>query len=73
MSSQPVQNLELRAMEQRNRLHQTTSELKAKLSATREQLDVPRQIRRHYRPVALAVAAIALLAGLGVGGMLTRR
>ena len=39
MSAEPVENLELRAVEQRNRLHQTTSELKGKISETREQLD----------------------------------
>jgi hypothetical protein len=73
MSTQPLEDLHLRAIEQRKELHQTTAELKAKINATRQQFDVPRQLRQHFAPVALALAAIGLLSGFRVGGMLTRR
>jgi hypothetical protein len=73
MSPEPVENLELRAIEQRNVLHHTTAELKAKITATREQFDVSRNVRRHFLGVASAVTAIGLLAGYGIGGMFTRR
>lgn len=72
MSPEPVENLELRAVEQRNRLHQTTSELKGKIAETREQLDPARNVREHFTAIALAAGAIALLAGYGIAGMFTR-
>jgi hypothetical protein len=73
MSDQPVQDLELRAVEQRNRLHHTTSELKGKITATREQLDPAKNVREHFAGVAAGVSALALLVGYGVAGMFTRR
>ena len=73
MSSEPVENLELRAVEQRNRLHQTTSELKGKIAETREQLDPATNVRKHFAGVAAAAGALALLVGYGVAGMFTRR
>jgi hypothetical protein len=73
MSAEPVENLELRAVEQRNRLHQTTSELKGKIAETREQLDPARNVREHFAGIAAASAALALLVGYGVAGMFTRR
>lgn len=73
MAIEQVENLELRAVEQRNVLHHTTAELKAKISATRDQFDVSRNLRRHFVGIAGAVTAIGLLAGYGIGGMFTRR
>jgi hypothetical protein len=73
MSAEPVENLELRAVEQRNRLHQTTSELKGKISETRDQLDPARNVREHFAGVAATAGALALLVGYGVAGMFTRR
>jgi hypothetical protein len=73
MSAEPVENLELRAVEQRNRLHHTTSELKGKIAATREQLDPGRNVREHFAGIAAATGVMALLVGYGVAGMFTRR
>lgn len=73
MSTQPVENLELRAIEQRNHLHETTVELKGKLTATREKFDVSRNIRQHFLGAAVAIAAVAAVSGYGLGGALTRR
>jgi hypothetical protein len=73
MSAEPVENLELRAVEQRNRLHQTASELKGKIAQTREQLDPARNVREHFAVVATAAGTLALLVGYGVAGMFTRR
>ena len=71
--SQPVENLHLRAIEQRNQLHQTTAELKAKITETRERFDVQRNLRVHFTAATVLAAAIGLLSGFGFGGMLTRR
>ena len=73
MSPEPVENLELRAVEQRNRLHHATSELKDKIVETRERLDPRKNIREHFVTVAAGVSALALLAGYGIAGMFTRR
>jgi hypothetical protein len=73
MSPQAVEDLELRAIEQRNRLHHTTAELKGKITATREQLDPAKNVREHFIAVAAGVSAVALLVGYGIAGMFTRR
>lgn len=73
MSPEPVENLELRAVEQRNRLHDATSELKSKIAETRERLDPRKNLRVHFIAIAAGVTALALLAGYAVAGMFTRR
>lgn len=73
MSPEPVENLELRAVEERQRLHQTTIELKGKLAETREQLDPATNVRKHFAIVAGALGAVALILGYGVAGMFSRR
>jgi hypothetical protein len=73
MSAQPVENLQLRAIEQRNNLHQTTVELKRKISATREQFDIKRNVRDHFAGIAAVVTAVALLSGYGIGMKLMQR
>jgi hypothetical protein len=73
MSPEPVENLELRAVEQRNRLHRTTSELKGKIAETREHLDPSRYVREHFVGIAAAVCTLAVAAGYAVAAMFTRR
>ena len=70
LSRIPPQTLEVRAADERRRLHDSVDELR---SWVKERLDLKR-IARQYVPVASAVAA---LIGLGVGysfaGIFTRR
>jgi len=73
MSPEPVENLELRAVEERQRLHQTTAELKGKIADTRERLDPAANVRKHFASIAGALGAVALILGYGVAGMFTRR
>jgi len=73
MNTQPVENLELRAIEQRSELHQTTTELKEKLATARQRLDVSANLRQHFVPASVIVSCIALIAGYGAGGMFPRR
>lgn len=73
MSPEPVENLEIRAVEERQRLHQTTAELKGKIAETREQLDPATNLRKHFLGVAGTLGAVALVIGYGVAGMFTRR
>lgn len=73
MSPKPVDDLQLRALEQRNQLHQTVIELKHKVSETRERLDVQRNLREHFGLAAGISAGLSLLLGYGVGTMFTQR
>ena len=73
MSTHPLETLELRALEQRNRLHQDVTELKEKIAAAREKLSVQRNVRAHFTKAALVVSIAGLLAGNGFAGMFTRR
>ena len=64
MSAQPVENLELRAMEQRRQIHETAEELKGKIHEAREKLDVRRKLSEHRLAVALVLGAASLLASM---------
>ena len=65
MSTNPqVQNLELRAMEQRNQLHQTVTELKQKVSDVRDKLDIKKSVRRHAVATCLVGAGVIALFGI---------
>jgi len=61
-----VQNLEMRAMEQRNNLHQTVAELKHKVSGVRERFDIKQNIRRHAMLAALISAGLIVLSSIAI-------
>ena len=67
-----MENLELEALEQRNRLHQSADELRAKVEAAREKLRVSKQAREHFAASSLLVSVICLGLGYGLAGMFTR-
>ena len=71
MKTLPVERLELRAMEQRARLHKTADELKIKIAATRERFDISRSAREHLMGASLAVSLLGFLTGYGLAGMFT--
>jgi uncharacterized protein YeeX (DUF496 family) len=73
MSTKPVQDLQLRALEQRNQLHRTVEELKSKVSETRERFDIQRNLREHFAAAAAIAAGVTFLVGYGVGNMFTQR
>lgn len=62
--------LELRALEQRNRLHHSVTELKLQV---RDKLDLKKNARKHLLAVGAVVSGVGLLLGYGMGGMFTRR
>ena len=67
MSTQPVENLEHKALEQRQQIHATAEELKdkisSKISEAKQKLDVTRNLRDHLFAVAVAIGAASLLIG----------
>ena len=70
MSSVPSYTLEMKAADQRRRLHSSVVELRSKV---REKLDVKRTARQ-YVPIASGAAALfGMLLGYGAAGMFTRR
>jgi len=73
MSIQPVDDLALKAIEQRHQLHERAEELKGKIQVTREKMDIKKNAREKFTTVAMAVAAVGLLTGFATGGMFTRR
>jgi hypothetical protein len=73
MSTLSIETLELRALEQRNHLHDQAAELKTKIDATRQKLDIANHTRQHFFRTAAVVAAVGLLSGYAVGGAFTAR
>ena len=73
MTTQPVENLELRAIEQRNQLHQSAVKLKDKIASARQKLDPANNLRQRFTAIAIIVSCVALFAGYGAGGVITRR
>ncbi len=65
----PTNILELRAAEQRRRVHNAVSELR---QTVRERIDVKRLARQHVWTATGAAAAVGLLVGYGAGGIFTR-
>jgi hypothetical protein len=81
MSTMPMDNLEMRALEERHHLHQRATELKTKITTKitttrenlRDNLSVTRQSREHFVPAALIATAAGLLSGYLFTGMFTER
>lgn len=77
MNEEPVEKLELRAIEERQRLHDRATELKTKLEVSRENLrenlSLEKQSREHFGPAAVMVSVAGLLAGYGITGIFTSR
>ncbi len=70
MSSVPSYTLQMRAADERRRLHSTIVELRSKV---REKLDIKRTARQ-YVPIASGVAVLfGMLLGYGTAGMFTRK
>ena len=72
MSTEAIQNLELQAIRQRNKLHHSADELRAKIEAAREKLRLSKQAREHFVGASAVVSLIGLALGYGVAGMFTR-
>ena len=73
MSTNPVDRLEIRAVEQRNHVHETIGELKDKVVEVRSKLDPNTNAREHLLAASLIVSSIGFLAGYGFAGMFTRK
>lgn len=70
MSTIPSSDLELRAADERRRLHSSVVELKSRV---RETLDVKRNARKHVLLGSGIAALLSLILGYGFAGIFTRR
>lgn len=66
----PSNDLELRAADERRRLHDTVQELRCQL---RDKLDVRNNARQHLGVACAAAAVIGLVAGYGVTSIFVHR
>ncbi len=70
MTTMPTDVLELRAAEQRRRLHNSVAELREQV---REKMDVKKNVREHLGAASAVAAVAGLTLGWGFAGMFTRR
>jgi hypothetical protein len=73
MTTNPVDKLEIQALQQRNHVHDTIGELKDKVTAARAKLDPNANARDHLLAASLLVSSVAFLVGYGFAGLFTRR
>jgi len=69
MSANPIDRLEIQALQQRNQVHETIDELKNKVTAVRAKFDPTTNAREHLLTAALIVSAVGFLAGYGFAGL----
>lgn len=72
MSTSPGE-LERRAVQEREHLHEMASELKAKMVEARENLKITTNVRRHFGFSSALVSSVGLLVGYLFAGAFTRR
>jgi hypothetical protein len=73
MRENPVDGLEIRALQQRNDFHEAIGELKDKVLEVRSKLDPNANAREHLLAACLIVSSIGFLAGHAFAGMFTRK
>ena len=73
MSAQSADHLQLRALQQRDRIHHTALELISKVDHAKEKLSLSYNVRQHFAAAASVVAGIALLSGYALGTSFGKR
>lgn len=69
MTEQPSYNLELKAAEERRRLHGTLAELRSRVH---EELDVNKRVREHLGAACTIAALLSLGLGYSAAGIFVR-
>ncbi|HEX3322002.1 MAG TPA: hypothetical protein VHR84_14945 [Terriglobales bacterium] len=72
MSTPQIDNLQLKAIEQRKQLHKTASDLREKVHETRDKLSFSNQAREHFPIVAGIAGLLGLASGFAFAGIFTR-
>jgi hypothetical protein len=73
MSSLPLDHLEKRAIQERNELHETASELRSKFEVTRENLRASNLARQHFGHASWIVTLVGFTLGYTISGVFSKR
>jgi hypothetical protein len=68
MNDPDVDQLELRALEERNQIHESVQQLRSEVTQVRRVLDPQRNARKYFLPASLIVSGIAFVCGYGFAG-----
>ena len=68
-SSTSPERLEIRAHEQRERIHHTAMELVSKVDDAKQHLTVSYNVRRHFGITSALAVAVSFLCGYAITGM----
>lgn len=69
MDGVPVETLQLRAIEQRQQLHETTSALRERVRRTHEMLQITKQAREHLLAFCVGASLVGAAVGYAVAGV----
>jgi len=67
-----MEHLQLRALEQRNQLHRTVSDLRNKVVRAREKLRFSKQAKDHLLAASVLAGLLGVASGYGVAGLFTK-
>ena len=67
------ENLEQRAIQQRERIHRTALELISKVDHARHQLSLEHHVREHFGLASLIGCSLSVVAGFWFGSVFARR
>jgi hypothetical protein len=73
MSTSPVDDLQLKALDERADLHRTVYELREQLGAIRDKFRFTKQAREHMAVACGLATVLGLLGGYAFGGVFVRR
>ena len=74
MSASPSpERLEIRALQQRERIHRTALELISKVDDAKQRLTLSYNVRAHLAVTSLIAVSISFLCGYAIAGMFTER
>jgi hypothetical protein len=74
MSASPTpERLEIRAHQQRERIHRTALELISKVDDAKQHLTLSYNVRRHFAVTSLVTIAVSFLCGYVLAGIFTER
>jgi len=72
MSTQPIETLQLRAIEQRSQLHRSASDLRERVNQAKDRLRLSKQAREHLVAISIVASLAGFLMGYGTAGIFTR-
>ena len=72
MTVLPIEDLELQAVEQRQQLHERANEIKSRIAAARENLDIKKNAREHFMGAAGILGGLGLASGYAIAGLFAK-